>query len=122
MQAKSINKYTIPERLQNLRLKEQLTWEQLAASLGLTAAMIHHVKRGIRNLSEKAQYRLEQAEVVAGLRASTSQKTSLSKSENPGLKIGLNRLHVKLSALDSKSQSRVLKAILQIVEGVQKKK
>jgi transcriptional regulator with XRE-family HTH domain len=122
MQAKSINKYTIPERLQNLRLKEQLTWEQLAESLGLTAAMIHHVKRGIRNLSEKAQYRLEQAEIVAGLRTSTSQKTSLSKSDNPGLKIGLNRLRVKLSALDSRSQVRVLKAMLQIVEGVQRKK
>jgi transcriptional regulator with XRE-family HTH domain len=105
-----------------LRLKEQLTWEQLAESLGLTVAMLHHVKRGIRNLSEKAQYRLEQAEIVAGLRPSTSHKTSLSKPQNPDLEIGLNRLRVKLSALDSKSQGRVLKAILQIVEGVQKKK
>ena len=122
MQARSIYKYTIPERLHKLRLKEQLTWEQLALSLGLTVAMLHHVRRGIRNLSQKAQYRLEHAEINAGLRSPTSRKSSSSTLEDSDLEIGLNRLRRKLSVLDSASKVRFFKAMLQIADGIEKKK
>jgi transcriptional regulator with XRE-family HTH domain len=121
MQAKSIKKYTIQERLQNLRLKEQLTWEQLAESLGLTAAMLHHVRRGIRNLSEKARYRLERAEIDAGLRPPTSQGFPAIKLENLDLENGLKRLRAKLNTLNPQAQKRVLKAILQILDEAQKR-
>ena len=69
MQQKRAEKSSIAERLQKLRLKKQFTWEQLADMVGLTASMLYQVKRGERGLSDKALYRLEQAEIVAGLRS-----------------------------------------------------
>lgn len=39
-----------------------MTWSQLAEKLGISVSMIMMVKRGQRNLSAKAVYRLEQAE------------------------------------------------------------
>jgi transcriptional regulator with XRE-family HTH domain len=122
MQLKSVSKSTTSERLRKLRLHRQLTWKKLADLLGLTVSMLYQVNRGDRGLSDKALFRLEQAEIGAGLRPPTAPKVSSSKSENPDLDIRIYRLREKLSALDSKSQVRVLKAMLQIVEGVQKKK
>jgi transcriptional regulator with XRE-family HTH domain len=122
MQLKSVSESTHSERLRKLRLHRQLTWKQLAELLGLTVSMLYQVNRGDRGLSDKALYRLEQAEIAAGLRPPASHEPSFSKPENPDLEIGLNRLRIKLSALDSKSQARVLRAILQIVEGVQRRK
>jgi len=119
-QEKSKSKYGHAERLQNLRLKKQLTWEQLADLLGLTVAMLYHVKRGFRNLSEKAVYRLEQAEVAAGLRRPAPQETSTSKNENPDLELGLKRLRTKLNALDPKTQKRLLGSFLQILDAQRK--
>ena len=80
LQEKSKSKYGHAERLQILRLKKQLSWEQLAELLGLSVAMLYHVKRGVRNLSEKAVYRLEQAEVTAGLRPPAASETSSFKA------------------------------------------
>jgi transcriptional regulator with XRE-family HTH domain len=116
MQDKSLIKCSIPERLQNLRLKKQLTWERLAVSLDLTVSMLFQVKAGNRNLSDKALYRLEQAEIAAGLRPPPSPKASSSKLENSDLDTGLNRLRAKLSVLDSKTQERILKAFWQILD------
>lgn len=120
LQEKSKSKYGHAERLQILRLKKQLTWEQLAELLGLSAAMLYHVKRGVRNLSEKAVYRLEQAEVTAGLRPPAASETSSFKQENSDLEIGLKRLRTKLNALDPKTQKRLLGSFLQILDAQRK--
>jgi transcriptional regulator with XRE-family HTH domain len=121
VQLKSIDKYSVAERLLNLRLRKQLTWEQLADLLGMAVSMLYHVKRGNRNLSEKALFRLEQAEIAAGLRRPAPQETSTSKHENSDLQIGLKRLHAKLNPLNPQAQKRILKAVLQILDEAQRK-
>ena len=120
MQQKRAEKSSIAERLQKLRLKKQFTWEQLADMVGLTASMLYQVKRGERGLSDKALYRLEQAEIVAGLRSPAVHETDASKSEDPSLDIWMQRLRRKLSALDPKSRERMLKVILQILDAQRK--
>lgn len=120
LQEKSKSKYGHAERLQILRLKKQLSWEQLAELLGLSVAMLYHVKRGVRNLSEKAVYRLEQAEVTAGLRPPATSETLSLKQENSDLEKGVKQFRTKLAALDPKSQKRMLKVILQILDAQRK--
>jgi transcriptional regulator with XRE-family HTH domain len=120
MQQKRAEKSSIAERLQKLRLEKQFTWEQLADMVGLTASMLYQVKRGERGLSDKALYRLEQAEITAGLRPPAVHETAASKSEDPSLDIWMQRLRRKLSALDPKSRERMLKVILQILDAQRK--
>jgi transcriptional regulator with XRE-family HTH domain len=67
MQDKSVELYSIPHRLDRLRLKKQLTWEGVAALLKMSASMIYQVRAGKNRLSPKALYRLQDAELEAGL-------------------------------------------------------
>lgn len=49
---------TIPDRLRKIRLRDQITWEQLAEKLSLSESMIYQVIAGKNNLSDKAIHRL----------------------------------------------------------------
>src|ERR1044072_5670943 len=51
-----------------------MTWSQVAANLGIIVSMIMMVKRGERNLSPKARYRLEQAEHELADRRSRAER------------------------------------------------
>jgi transcriptional regulator with XRE-family HTH domain len=62
MQEKSVEKCAVAERLQKLRLRDQLTWEQVAARLDITPSMVYQVRSGKRSLGDKTLYRLQQAE------------------------------------------------------------
>jgi hypothetical protein len=67
MQEDSAEELSVPQRLERFRVHTQATWEQVAKRIGLGIAMIYHVKRGARQLSTKALYRLKMAEQEAGL-------------------------------------------------------
>ncbi len=57
------------ERLEKYRVKTGKTWPEVADDIGLGKSMLMMVKTGKRSLSSKALYRLEQAEIDAGIRA-----------------------------------------------------
>lgn len=67
MQEKSEEKCSPVQRLDKLRVTLQLNWSEIAAKVGLSESMLYQVKAGKKNLSDKAIYRLEQAERSAGL-------------------------------------------------------
>jgi transcriptional regulator with XRE-family HTH domain len=98
-----------------------LTWKQVAEKIGVGVTMLMMVKSGRRNLSNKTLYRLEQAEVAAGLQPPTARETLSFKQENSDLEKGVKRFRAKLAALDPKSQKRMLKALLQILDVAQRK-
>jgi transcriptional regulator with XRE-family HTH domain len=62
------------QRLRKYQVGEGLTWEQVARKLGVGVSMLMMVKRGHRNLSPKALYRLEQAELEVAKRKSQAQR------------------------------------------------
>lgn len=62
------------ERLRQYQLSENLTWKQVGERLGVGVSMLMMVKRGERNLSEKALYRLEQLERDVASRKSRAQR------------------------------------------------
>ena len=61
------------DRLENYRVKTGKTWPEVADDIGLGKSMLMMVKTGRRSLSSKAIYRLEQAEIKAGLRKAPLQ-------------------------------------------------
>ncbi len=67
MQEKSELKL-IFRRIEELRLKKGVTWDQIADELGVSKVMLHYIKTGQRKPSNKVLYRLEEAEIRAGLR------------------------------------------------------
>lgn len=67
MQEKSEEKCSPVQRLDKLRVTLQLNWAEVAAQVGLSESMLYQVKAGKKNLSDKAIFRLEQAERSAGL-------------------------------------------------------
>lgn len=58
---------TIFDRLEKLRNEKNLTWEHLAGKLELSVSMLMMVRRGERQLSDKALHRLGQVEWAAGI-------------------------------------------------------
>ena len=66
------------DRLENYRIKTGKTWQQVGADIGLGKSMLMMVKTGRRDMSPKALYRLEQAEIEAGIKRPTGVK------EEPG--------------------------------------
>src|SRR5208283_2427083 len=62
------------QRLRRFQVSEGLTWAQVAEKLGVGVSMLMMVKRGHRNLSEKALYRLEQAELEIAERKSQAKR------------------------------------------------
>lgn len=55
-------------RLETLKRVLCLEWGELAESLGISRAMLDHVRTGRRSFGPKAIRRLEQAETDAGIR------------------------------------------------------
>ena len=62
------------QRLRHFQVREGMTWAQVAEKLGVSVSMLMMVKRGKRNLSEKAIFRLEQAELEAADRRSRAER------------------------------------------------
>ena len=60
-------------RLERLRVISGKTWNQIAEDLEVDRSLLFHVKAGTRKLSPKVIFRLEQAEILAGI--STSAQT-----------------------------------------------
>src|ERR1051326_4622722 len=60
-------------RLERLRLVTGKTWQQIADDLKVDRSMLFHVKSGARNLSDKALFRLREAELAAGINYSARQ-------------------------------------------------
>jgi transcriptional regulator with XRE-family HTH domain len=65
---------TVFQRLRRLQVSEGMTWGQVARKLGISVSMVMMVKRGERNLSPKALYRLEQAEREVADRKSRAER------------------------------------------------
>ncbi len=72
-QDKSHNKSSQYARLERLRLVTGKTWQQIADALKVDRSMLFHVKSGARNLSDKALFRLREAELAAGINYSTRE-------------------------------------------------
>ena len=99
------------ERLEVLREKQRWTWQQLAEKLDLSVSMLMMVKRGQRELSKRAQWRLEDAEVAAGLRTSPSlvfkaaealvEKTGFASEEEGGAQFTETILALEKPRLDA---------------------
>ena len=62
------------QRLRHLQVSEGWTWAQVAKELEISVSMLMMVKRGERNFSDKALYRLEQAEREASQRRSRAER------------------------------------------------
>ena len=58
---------SIEERLDKLRLKRGFTWDELGIELKLSRAMLHYVRKCERAMSERALFRLAEAERAAGI-------------------------------------------------------
>jgi len=67
MQEESLEKFSPPERLKNLRLKRQCNWSDIAKDVGLSEGMVYAVIAGKKNLSDKALHRLGEVEMAAGI-------------------------------------------------------
>lgn len=63
-------------RLDRLRIVTNKTWAEISTLLDIDRSMFFHIKAGRRKLSEKAIFRLEQAEIEAGIALSNYQAVS----------------------------------------------
>jgi transcriptional regulator with XRE-family HTH domain len=70
-------------RIQRLRLKQGWTWERVSQELGVSKVMLHYVKTGKRALSGKVLYRLEEAEIRAGLKQQKKEIDSRDTEREP---------------------------------------
>ena len=104
MQDKSLGmQSTVFQRLRQLQVSEGLTWGQVANKLGVGVSMLMMVKRGERNLSAKAVYRLEQAEREVAERRSRAERVveALLADEGTAAEL-IERESRKLTKLDFK--------------------
>lgn len=69
------------DRLENYRVKTGKTWPEVADDIGLGKSMLMMVKTGRRSLSSKALYRLEQAEIKAGIRKAPPRQPLMVQEE-----------------------------------------
>ena len=72
-------------RIEHLQAHHRVTWGQLAEMIGLSRTMLHLIRKGSNPPSRKTLFRLEQAEIEAGLRKQLMEKKSvleLLKSES----------------------------------------
>ena len=66
-QEQSAARFSLPKRLETLRLAKQLTWDGMAALLEISPSMIYQVKRGDRTFGDLVLHRLEEEEIKEGL-------------------------------------------------------
>lgn len=113
MQDKSAELFSIVQRLEKLRVLKQLTWIETAELLGLSDSMLYQVRRGDKQMSDKAIHRLELAEQELSEKLHTtapsstdSQNRDLKEDEveygdkkEPGLKEALQALNTALDML-----------------------
>jgi len=50
-----------------LMLKKGITWKKACSLIGISTTTLHHIKTGQNGVTNKVLYRLEQAEMQAGL-------------------------------------------------------
>lgn len=82
------------ERIDNYRNKTGQTLDQVAEAIGLGKSMLMMVKSGKRHLSSKALYRLEQAELEAGI-SSPKNITESHSIEEQLVSIGKTLLEIR---------------------------
>lgn len=70
VQEKSSQIFT--ERLEALKLGRDLTDEELSVKVGLSRRMLYLIRTGKSSITRKTWYKLEQAEIAAGLRGPTA--------------------------------------------------
>lgn len=111
MQDKSAGMFSLVQRLEKLRVVKQMTWVEIGELLGLSDSMLYQVRRGTKQLSDKAVHRLEMAEkemttnphdsapVLTGTQADklNDDEKPYGAEKEPGLKEALQALN---SALD----------------------
>lgn len=71
-------------RVDRLRIVTNKTWAEISTLLDIDRSMFFHIKAGRRKLSEKAVFRLEQAEIEAGI--SPPNTTAVSDLPVPNTK------------------------------------
>lgn len=82
------------ERIDNYRNKTGQTLDQVAKAIGVGKSMLMMVKSGKRHLSSKALYRLEQAELEAGI-SSPENITESHNIEEQLVSIGKTLLEIR---------------------------
>jgi transcriptional regulator with XRE-family HTH domain len=104
VQDKSLNSEDLVfQRLRRFQVGQGMTWGQVAKKLGISVSMFMMVKRGERNLSPKALYRLEQAEHELADRKSRAERVveGLLVDEGTAAEL-IERESGKLTRLDFK--------------------
>ena len=120
MQDKILNsKNTVFQRLRLFQVSEGMTWGQVAQKLGISVSMLMMVKRGERNLSPKALYRLEQAEREVADRKSRAERVVEGLEADKGTAAQLvERESRKLTKLDFKVAYRSVRVAKSLPEEV----
>ena len=71
---------TIPQRLDSLKVKLNLSWKEVAEKLGLSVSMLMQIKAGSRNLGANSFFRLCEVERAAGLESGSLIEKTLVKA------------------------------------------
>lgn len=94
------------DRLENYRIKTGKTWQQVGADIGLGKSMLMMVKTGRRDMSPKALYRLEQAEIEAGIKRPGGVKEEpgqyTTRNDNAEMRRDLRGMKKDLAAMDKR--------------------
>src|SRR5260370_13329587 len=76
-QAESEQNLTFLNRLACLRGKTGATWAEIGKMIGLSRTMLHNLRKGEHEPSQRTLGRLEQAEIDAGLRQYSSRPSGI---------------------------------------------
>lgn len=100
-------------RVDRLRIVTNKTWAEISTLLDIDRSMFFHIKAGRRKLSEKAVFRLEQAEIEAGISPPNTTAVSDLPASNyqpvgnlpPSKKVKVLELENAIEALKKSQQA-----------------
>ena len=107
------------KRLDRYRVSQNITWKDVAHKLGVGVSMLMMIKTGQRNLGKKALFKLEQAEIEAGIITPNRQPLAdLERDSNsaPVRNLG-NSKKLKISEIE-KAIQEIKKAAIALNTGV----
>lgn len=112
-QYKSENFVNIFERVENVRIRLNLTWDEMAKKLGVDRSFFFHLKAGRRGFSSKVIYKLEQAESEAGIYVAVKSQPMIARETvEPFGARNLNKSDLRKMLADVEKMRDKLKSML----------
>lgn len=109
MQEQNSTIFTPFKRVENLRVKRDWTWDQLANHLNVNRSLFFHLKAGKTNLSKRVMYRLAEAEREAGIEPPPERVENFRKA---GELVALMGRHDKQLLKNLGNETRELNGIM----------